>query len=124
MGETDFLPLARAASLAHDRLFPEQPVKECKALDVIALALSALIPLYQRDTKSADLRKLTEAETAGGRFTRGATTLEFPDRPPLRYLVVARADLHRAIDTMAEDALIAGRVSLTLRQGPRRNPPA
>jgi hypothetical protein len=119
----DFLPLARAASLAHDRLFPEQPVKESKALDVIALALSVLLPLYQRDGESGALRKLGDAETANGRFTRGATTLEFPDRAPLRFLVVARADLYRAIDQMAEDALTAGRVSLTLRQTPRKTPP-
>src|SRR5947209_935990 len=99
-GETaipDYLPLARAAALAHDRLFPEQPVKESKALDVIALALSALIPLYQRDSESAALRKLSESEMATGRFTRGATTLEFPDRAPLRFLVVSRVELYRAI---------------------------
>src|SRR5206468_3213264 len=44
----DFIPLARAAALAHERLFPEQPSKDYKTLDVIALALSALMPLYQR----------------------------------------------------------------------------
>ena len=80
----DFLPLARAAALAHDQLFPEQEVKESKALDIIALALSVLIPLYQRDADSDGVRALSELELATGRFTRGATTLEFPNRPPLR----------------------------------------
>jgi hypothetical protein len=115
----DFIPLARAASLAHERLFPEQPSKDFKTLDVIALALSALVPLYQRDMESGALRALGEAEIAAGRFTRGATTLEFPDRPPLRYLVVSREQLPAAIETLMNDSLLAARVSLTLRQSPR-----
>ncbi|HYR35973.1 MAG TPA: hypothetical protein VEQ87_16900, partial [Burkholderiales bacterium] len=73
----DFIPLARAAALAHERLFPEQPSKDFKTLDVIALALSSLMPLYQRDMESGALRAVEEAELAAGRFTRGATTLEF-----------------------------------------------
>ena len=83
---TDFIPLARAAAIVHERLFPEHPGKDAKTLDVIALALSTLMPLYQRDMESGALHALAEAELAAGRFTRGATTLEFPDRPPLRYL--------------------------------------
>src|SRR3954468_3518934 len=117
--QPEYLPLARAAALAYDRLFPDQPVKESKALDIIALALSALLPLYQREGAGETLRPLTENEIRTGRFTRGATTLEFPDRAPLRFLVVARAQLYEAIEKMREDALILGRVSLTSRQAPR-----
>lgn len=119
----EFIPLARAAALAHDRLFPEQPAKESKTLDVIALALSALIPLYQRDMESGALRAVSEADVAGGRFTRGATTLEFANRPPLRFLVVSRAELPGAIEKLMSDSLGAGRVSLTLRQSPRSAEP-
>ena len=115
----DFIPLARAASLAHERLFPDQPSKDFKTLDVIALALSSLVPLYQRDLATDALRRLDEAEIGAGRFTRGATTLEFTDRPPLRYLVVSRESLNGAIERLMGDALLAGRVSLTLRQGRR-----
>lgn len=115
----EFVPLARAAALVHHQLFPDQPVKESKALDVIALALSALIPLYQRDMESGSLRALGEPEVATGRFTRGATTLEFPNRPPLRFLVVSREQLYAAIQTMRDDSLVAARVGLTLRQKPR-----
>src|SRR5258705_7038268 len=107
----EFLPLARAAALAHDQLFPDQPVKESKALDIIALALSALIPLYHRDAESGLLRALSEDEMASGRFTRGATTLEFTKRAPLRFLVVSRVQLHEAIEKLREDALTAGRLS-------------
>ena len=96
----EFLPLARAAALAHDRLFPEQSVKDAKALDLLALALSTL---YQRDMKSGALRNLTEDDVGSGRFTRGATRLEFPDRPTLRFLLVSRRELGPALEAMAKD---------------------
>jgi hypothetical protein len=115
----DFIPLARAAALVHERLFPEQPSKDYKTLDVIALALSVLIPLYQRDMESGALRALEETEITAGRFTRGATTLEFPNRPPLRFLVVSRESLAGAIQKLQDDSLVAARVSLTLRQSPK-----
>jgi hypothetical protein len=116
----DFIPLARAAAIAHDELFPDQQPKESKALDIIALALSVLIPLYQRDEGGAVLRALGESELSTGRFTRGATTLESPNRPPLRSLVVSRDQLLAAIESMREDTHIAGRVSLTRRHQPSR----
>jgi hypothetical protein len=102
----DFIPLARAASLAHDRLFPHGP-KDSKRLDLVALALSAHLPLYQRDMDSGGLRRLDEAEIAAGRFTRGATTLEYASRPPLRYLVVSRSGLAAAIEKLTGDASTA-----------------
>ena len=69
----DFIPLARAAALAHERLFPEQPSKDYKTLDVIALALSALVPLYQRDMESGALR--ARAPAGHGRRCGGAAAL-------------------------------------------------
>ena len=117
----DFIPLARAASIAHDQLFPGQEVKESKALDIIALALSALIPLYHRDPESDTVKALSEDDLGNARFTRGATTLEWPSRPPLRSLVVSREQLYAAIEAMREDTLIAGRVSLVRRHQPARH---
>ena len=117
------MPLARAAALVHDRLFPGHSVKDAKTLDVLALALSALIPLYQRDAENGALRALKDAEIACGRFTRGATRLEFANRPPLRFLLVSRRELYPAIETIARDQLLAARVSLTLRQQPNKTPP-
>jgi hypothetical protein len=99
----EFIPLARAAALAHDRLFPGHGVKDAKTLDVIALALSALIPFYQGDVEKAAPEPLDAREIARGRFTRGATRLEFPDRAPLRFLMVARRELAPAIDALAKD---------------------
>ena len=109
MGE--FIPLARAAILAHERLFPGHAVKEAKTLDVLALALSALIPLYRRDAKSDEVERLGEAETAAGRFTRGATRLEFRDRPPLGSLMVSRDDLGGALERLVADSLVPVRLA-------------
>ena len=103
----DFIPLARAAALAHARLFSEQPARDAKRLDLLALALSSKLALYQRDMESGGLRRLTDAEIQGGRFTRGATTLEYPNRAPLRFLVVSRGDLDAALEQLKDDPLAA-----------------
>jgi hypothetical protein len=106
-GAVDHIPLARAAALAYERLFPDQGSKDSKTLDMIALALSSVMPLYQRDMASDALRRVDEAEIAEGRFTRGATTVEFAHRPPLRYLVVSREGLGGAIEKLMTDSLSA-----------------
>jgi hypothetical protein len=99
----EFIPLARAAALVHQRLFPGHGVKDAKTLDMIALALSALVPLYQGDVENGTLSVLEAAEVARGRFTRGAARLEFPHREPLRFLLVSRRELTPAIETIARD---------------------
>jgi hypothetical protein len=102
----EYLPLARAAALAHDRLFPGQRVKEVKTLDLLALALSSRIALYQQDGESAPPRRVSQEDIAAGRFTRGATRLEVPGRPPLRFLVVSRRDLEAGLEAIATDQLL------------------
>jgi hypothetical protein len=115
----EYMPLARAAALVHEQLFPEEKLKETKTLDLLALALSTVTPLYQRDEATGEVRPLSPEDIIEGRFTRGATRLEFPDRPTLRFLSVRRDALHGAMRKLVDDPLIAGRVSLTLRQGIR-----
>ena len=112
----EYLPLARAAALAHDRLFPGQRVKEAKTLDLLALALSAKIALYQQDGETAPPRRLSQEEIAAGRFTRGAMRLEVPGRPPLRFLVVSLRELEGGLAAIATDQLL-----VTLK---RPRPPA
>ena len=111
----DYLPLARAAALAHEHLYPEQAQKETKTLDVLALALSALVPLYQRDMETGIVRRLSDDELATGRFTRGATTVEFAHRPPLRFLLVERTALYGAIRRLMSDSMMSARVRMTMR---------
>ena len=106
----DLVPLARAAILAHARLFPGQEKKDAKTLDMVALALSTLIAIYRRDEKSDALERLSDAELAAGRFARGATRLEFRDRPPLGSLMVSRAELPGALERLLRDSLAAARL--------------
>lgn len=101
--EADYVPLARAAALVYSRLFPDESVKDAKRLDLLGVAISAQIRLYQRDMKTGAVTPVEEQELARGRFTRGASRLEFPDREPLRSLVVARRELYPAIDAIAKD---------------------
>ena len=104
------IPLARAAIIAHDRLFPGQATKDAKALDMVAVALSTLIPIYRRDERTEAVEPLSDADVAAGRFTRGATRLEFRDRPPLRSLMVSREELPGALEALLRDSLAAGRL--------------
>jgi len=115
----EYMPLARAAALVHERLFPEEKLKETKTLDLLALALSTVTPLYQRLEETGEIRPLPPEDAAEGRFTRGATRLEFSDRPSMRFLLVRRDALDGALKALVDDPLAAGRVSLTLRQGAR-----
>jgi hypothetical protein len=102
----DFIPLARAAMLAHRRLFPGERVRDTKRLDLLAVALSARIALYQQENEKAVPRRLKEEEVAAGRFVRGATRLEFANRPPLRFLMVSQGEFERSLAGLAEQALL------------------
>jgi len=104
--DAEFLPLARAAALVYSRLFPGESVKDAKTLDLLAVAISSLVPLYRQETENGPLRGLEQAQIARGRFTRGAARLEFPDGPPLRFLLVPRAALYAAMDTLATDPIL------------------
>ena len=108
----EYLPLPRAAALVHARLFPRESTKDVKTLDLLGLAISALIPLYQRDMKSGAVRALEGGDIARGRFTRGASRLEIAGRAPLRFLLVSCRELYPAIERITKDArlhaLVAG----------------
>ena len=99
--DAEYLPLARAATLLYARLFPGDKVKDAKTLDLLAVAISARMPLYQQEVENGPVRQVAAGDIARGRFTRGAARLELPDRPPLRFLMVSRRDLPAALQTMA-----------------------
>ena len=79
-------------------------------LQVIALALTDLIPMYWRDARTGEHHQLTEPELAAAQFTR--TTMELLSVPQRRF--------EAALDTLQVASLDQARVSLTLRQSPRR----
>lgn len=106
--EPVFLPLSKAVAQAHSRLFPDEPYKDPKTLQTIALALTALIPIYRADSK----RELTEPELAAERFTAAGMEL----------LAVSKRRFEAALDTLQVACLEQARVSLTLRQSPSSHP--
>ena len=107
--EANFLVLSKAVVRAHSRLFPEEPYKDPRTLQVIALALTELLPMYWRDARTGERHQLTEPELAASTFTPAAMEL----------LTVPRRRFEAALDGMQAASLDQARVSLTLRQSPR-----
>ena len=103
-----FITLSKAVAQAHSRLFPDEPEKEMRTLQVIALALTDLIPMYWRDARTGEAHQLTEPELAAAQFTR--TVMEL--------LLVPKRRFEAALDTLQVASLEQARASLTLRQSP------
>ena len=103
------LSMSSAVVRAHSRLFPDERYAQPKVLQTIALAFTALIPIYRRDPKSGRHRELTEPELAAERFTESAMELLF----------VSKWRFEAALDTLQVTSLEQARASLTLRQSPR-----
>src|SRR5262245_56397102 len=118
----EYIPLARAAALVYGRLFPGDRVKDAKTLDLLAVAISARVPLYRQEDERSPLQVVDESDIARGRFTRGATRLEFPDRMPLRSLLVGGPELFPAIDATLKDPTCP--IWRLCRPQSRRWPPA
>lgn len=60
-----------AAAQALARLIPERVAEDSRSIEsrkLIAVAISALIPVYRRALPSGALRRVTEAETAIGKL--------------------------------------------------------
>jgi len=100
-----YIPLSKAVAQAHRRLFPDEPHRNPRTLQTIALALTALIPIYQIRSGC----QLTEPELAAERF--GATSMD--------ELMVSRIRFEAVLDTLQMESLELARASLTLRQSPR-----
>lgn len=103
--ESNFIGLANAVARAHTRLFPDEPHKSPRTLQVIALALTDLMPIYTRDGR----RQLTAPELTMAAFT--AATMEL--------LMVSKLHFETALQSMQGASLDEARASLTLRQSPR-----
>ena len=101
------IPLSTAVAQAHRRLFPDEPYRDPKTLEAIALALSALMPIYRTNSE----RELTEPELLAERFTESA----------MERLAVSSVRLEAALVTMQVASLEMARVTLTMRQSPRPN---
>jgi hypothetical protein len=107
--DSNFIVLSQAVARAHRRLFPEEPHQDLRTLQVLALALTELVPLYWRDPRTGERHQLTEPELAAARFTR----------PVMELLSVPKLRFEAALDTLQVASLDQARASLTLRQSPR-----
>jgi len=99
------IPLSKAVAQAHRRLFPDEPYRDPKTAEAIALALSALMPFYRANSEE----ELTEPELLAERFTESA----------MERLAVSTVRLEAALVTMQVASLETARVTLTMRQSPR-----
>jgi hypothetical protein len=100
-----YIPLSKAVAQAHRRLFPDEPYRNPRTLQTIALALTALVPIYR--CKSGC--ELTDPELTAERFS--ATSMD--------ELMVSKLRFEAALDTLQVESLDMARASLTLRQSPR-----
>lgn len=100
-----YIPLSRAVAQAHRRLFPDEPVRDPKTLQTIALAFTELMPIYRASSK----QQLTEPELLNERFTESG----------MEELIVSKVRFDAVIATLQVTSLDAARVSLTMRQSPR-----
>lgn len=97
--------MSKAVAQAHRRLFPDEPYRDPKTLHAIALALTALMPIYRANTE----RELTEPELLAEGFSESA----------MEKLAVSTVRLEAALTTLQVGSLEMARVSLTMRQSPR-----
>ncbi len=104
-----FIVLSKAVARAHSRLFPEESYKDPRTLQVIALALTELMPMYWCDARTGERHQLTESELAAAQFTKAV--MELVSVPARRF--------EAALEMMQVASLDQARASLTLRQSPR-----
>ena len=100
-----YITLAKAVAQAHRRLFPDEPNRDPRTLKTIALALSALMPIYRTSTEV----QLTELELMAERFTAAG----------MEELMISVRLFDNALEAMQVESLDMARASLTLRQSPR-----
>jgi len=74
----DLLPLSSAAASAYAALGRNTAALGEGVLDVVAIALAACTPLYGAREAAEPLRRLSDADLAGGKFVQGAARLHFP----------------------------------------------
>jgi hypothetical protein len=100
-----YILLSKAVVQAHRRLFPDEPNRDYRTLQTIALALTALIPIHRKSTET----QLTEPELEAERFSASS----------MDELLVSKLRFEAALETMQIESLDMARASLTLRQSPR-----
>ena len=95
----DLIALATAAFLAQREVFGNLSTEDAGVQNIISLAISKRVRLFcVRGEDIHHYAAVTSNELTRGRFAGGGIELEFPgtSTPPLRGLVIRRADLRHA----------------------------
>jgi hypothetical protein len=97
--QNELVPLSSAAATAYLTLAGGSRVQVTEGLrDVAAIALAACIPIYGAHNPEEPLRRLTDADLAGGSFVQGATRMEFRNgRRAFGRLAVTTVDFAEAV---------------------------
>jgi hypothetical protein len=95
-------PLFAAAGIAYEKVFATRHTEGLEPsvdeLDLVALALSAQLPIYGMRTDGRELARLSDAELMAGMFWGGATRFELGDGlATVTQLAVRTADLERVM---------------------------
>ena len=90
---SEFVPLSKAAARTYRELVGGDAVEGL--LDVVAVALSAYVPIYGARAEHEPLARLSDDDLARGRFVHGARRLHSFTR-----LAVTAADLARGIERL------------------------
>jgi hypothetical protein len=102
--DEDFMALSDAAAQALARLVPAHVARQGgeDALNLLATAISTLIPVYTRMSEGALARRLKETDLLSGRFEKGGARLVLcagTECSPL----VRHAEVAAAIDRIVQD---------------------
>jgi hypothetical protein len=96
------IAMSVAAGIARAQLVPN-PVGVYDAhhlgrmLEVMATAIAQVAPIHAMNARTGEVRKLTEEELEGARFTRGATALVLKDGTTIAGVSITRGDLRHAV---------------------------
>jgi len=110
--EEQHIGLSTASGIAYDQLaerkrgvYDAQHFSE--VLNMAALALIRIVPIYVIDTGTGERRRLTDAELLEAQVTQGATMLVLADGRNVKDLSLLRGDLTAAIKILKGTGLKA-----------------
>ena len=104
------VPLFAAAAMAYDRVFSTRRTQgvapSVDELDLVALALSAELPIYGVRAVGRQASRLSDEELMQGMFWGGAMRFELGDGvPAVTQLAVEKAELERVLERLKEQPL-------------------
>ena len=101
----EYIALSAAAAQALARLVPERVAEDSRSVEsrkLIAVAISALIPVYRRASPSGAHKCVTEAELSAGQFRDGAMSFVSGSGGEIE-LLVRQSEMETAIGKLVDE---------------------